>query len=471
MTQSGGRLPRLLSWWLSAFLSVVLVVALLPDQGAVASVKSTVKAADNDVAKADDSDADGDLDRPDGVSASITARLAKMPVEDLSKRTETNRTMVNPDGTLTDEVFGTAVRVRRGDVWVDVDYDLVERDGGSFAPKAASQDVVVGGGGSNEAARIAFDDGASLAVEWPGDLPVPSIQGGVATYRVSETMDVLVSITGNGVATRIRLNEAPGAGDRVFALGLKAKNLNVKKTDAGGLSVTDGDGKTMGTTSTLVAWDAKRDAAGDPIVVVPVEADLQRIAGRGNDGGYGLKLGVPEGFLDDPETEYPVIIDPDISAVAHWRDTWVRSSVSTPQGGSAYLVLGRSSSSSSVNPGLVYSQWQNAQLAGKTIIKAEMGLYQYHSGTCAARSMYVQPLTSDFTEASTVYSNRPSFSSTTGDTESITVNRGGSGCAAGDGFTTVDIKHMVQKWAKGPTNSGYTNHGLQVNVPRPVRLM
>lgn len=73
-----------------------------------------------------DSDGDGDLDRPDTVSASSTARALKKRVEDLSKRTETTRTFANADGSFTDEQFGGVVRVQSDDdgTWKNVDYNL-----------------------------------------------------------------------------------------------------------------------------------------------------------------------------------------------------------------------------------------------------------------------------------------------------------------------------------------------------------
>lgn len=101
----------------------------------------------------------------------IAARLSDQRVEDLSQRTESERTFANPDGTLTTEQFGDAVRIERDGEWVDVDYDLVQNADGSWSPKAAPVDVVIDGGGKKEAARVTFDEGESLAVTWPTRRP------------------------------------------------------------------------------------------------------------------------------------------------------------------------------------------------------------------------------------------------------------------------------------------------------------
>lgn len=92
-------------------------------------------------------------------------------------------------------------------------------------PRAAPADVSVGGGGSTEAARVDFVGDQSLSLTWGQKLPTPTIDGGVAAYKLSAATDLLVATTGNGVSTRIRLNEAPAADDPVYSLGLRADSL------------------------------------------------------------------------------------------------------------------------------------------------------------------------------------------------------------------------------------------------------
>lgn len=461
VTRAGFKVPRLLFMLIAGFVGAVLTITMVPG-GAIAADDPSGSSSDPAPADKADSDGDGDADRPDAVSAAVTARLLKKPVEDLSKRTETTRTMANPDGTLSDEDYGTAVRVKgENGSWDDVDYDLEEQADGSYAPKVAAEDVTVGNGQTKEAARIAFDDGTSLAVSWPEALPEPTIKGGVATYKLSDATDLLVVVTGNGVATRIRLNQQPAADDPAFTLGLRADDLDVKETSAGGLKVTDEDGKQVGTTSTMTAWDAQLDESGDPVNVVPVDSVLSEGSSTGDVTKHELELTAPQDFLADPETQYPVIIDPDINAVSHIRDTWVRSGTTSVQGSSYRLLLGRIGGDSNTNPAIAYEQWSNSQLSGKKILKATMGLYQYDAGSCSSRSVSVHPLTSGFTEASTVYTNRPSWSTSTGDSVSFTTNRARTGCTVGNGYVEANITNMVDAWAKGT----YTNYGLQMNVP------
>jgi len=300
------------------------------------------------------------------------------PVEVMSERTETSQTFENPDGTTTLKEYAAPVCLRQDGEWVDVDYTLVEQSDGSYAPKAAPEDVRVSGGETKEAARVDFGDDQSMSVSWPQELPKPSIDGGVATYKISEATDLLVAVTGSGIATRIRLNEQPSADDPVYRLGLQTDGADLKQTAQGGLAVTDDEtNKAIGSTSTLVAWDSKTDRAGEPAEIVPVDAELDQTSSAGDVSKHTLDLTAPDGYLADPDTEYPVIIDPDLNAVTHIRDTWVRSGTTENQGASYRLLVGRLGGSENTNPIQAYTQWSNTQIAGKPIISAEMGLFQY----------------------------------------------------------------------------------------------
>lgn len=87
------------------------------------------------------------MERPDRVSAALTARVQGSRVEAMSERTETSSLFANPDGTFTAEVAGGPIRVRDGDGWLPVDTTLVQADGG-WSPKASSGGLELGAAGS-----------------------------------------------------------------------------------------------------------------------------------------------------------------------------------------------------------------------------------------------------------------------------------------------------------------------------------
>ena len=395
VTRHGLSLSRPFLIFLALFVSWVLTVTMVPGDAFGVSnedkpAAEPAKAAD---AEPGDTDGDGTLDRPDTVSAALSARLWKKPVEDMSQRTEVSSTIANPDGTFTHREYASPVRVEdEAGVWQKVDYDLEMQDDGSYAPKVAPVDVTVSGGGNREAAGVGFGDDQSLVVTVTDNLPKPTIDGGVATYKLSETTDLLVVTTGGGVATRLRLNERPAADDSVFSFGLKADSLSVKEQSPSVLTVTDDSGKGVGSSAQLKAWDAHTDAAGDPTNVVALDATLKPVGTSGDVTTQALSLSTPEGFLSDPGTKYPVIIDPDINAVSFSEDTWIRDPDSTFYGDDYRLMVG--SIHGVPNPNQTYSmlRWTNTQLVGKDITKATMGLYEYDANSCDPKQMNIDPL-------------------------------------------------------------------------------
>lgn len=88
---------------------------------------------------------------------------------------------------------------------------------------------------------------------------------------------------------RLRLNEEPADDDPVFTFGIRADDLNLKES-GGGLKATDDHGDKVGGTSTLVAWDADLDAAGEPVDVVPLDATLTDVSSKGDITNHELEL-------------------------------------------------------------------------------------------------------------------------------------------------------------------------------------
>ncbi len=143
LSVAGVAMPRWVWWLFAVVLSVALCFASeMPVARAETAGPSPSESAAAGVAAAD-SDGDGTPDRPDLVSASVTARVLGAAVEDLSQRSETVRVLVNPDGTSMQEAHAAPVWVRDAEgVWVEVDYTLVPREGG-YAPKASPSSVVI----------------------------------------------------------------------------------------------------------------------------------------------------------------------------------------------------------------------------------------------------------------------------------------------------------------------------------------
>lgn len=395
------------------------------------------------------------LERPDGFSAMAQARVLNAPVEDVSQRTQSARTFANPDGSWTTEDVGTAVRVQREGQWLDVDLRLEQGADGTWAPRVAPVDVVVAGGG-DEAGRVTFEDGSSIAVAWPnGDLPEPVVHDGTATFAVSETTDLLIVTSSSGLKAWLRVNEPPTEADPTFSLELRSQGVDLVEAH-GGLAIRGDDGELVGSASQLVAWDSRVDAAGDVLKTVVLDAELSKGVELRGERSQELVLATPEGFWEDPELQFPVIIDPDISFVTKHRDTWVRQGVTATKGKDERLLVGATGGG---NEARALLKWQEAQFAGTTIVDASMTLYQYYADSCTKSiTTEVRKLAAGFTEASTVWSNKPGMD---GLVTTFAQNRGADHCTNDNGPVTVPLKNLVTGWAAGTI----TNYGIVLKPP------
>lgn len=436
---------------LRLFTMVILALGLMGSLAVAipASAEDTESPSPPKTAAPIDSDDDGTLDALTTAAAAAGAASEDEPVEDLSQKTETATVLANPDGTLTAKEYATPVRIKRGGDWVDVDYTLVEKADGSWAPKASPVDVSIAGGAAKEAARVEFSNDESLAVTWPTNLPDPTVRGGVATYKLSDATDLVVSTTSTGVNTRIRLNQEPAADDPVFRLGLRAEGVDVDQTNAGGLEVSGDDGKLIAKTSNLVAWDSSTDYAGDPANIVQLDATLDETSTSGDVTQHTLDLTTPDGFLTDSDTLYPVTIDPDIS-MNKVRDTWTRSGDTANHGAENRLIVGKvdPSITNYSTPARSYLKFYNGTIESNPnidVVSAEVGLWQYYGYSCTDRRMYAYPVGEAWNDTITYANVPPTVSG--GYSTYVDANRGATGC--GDGWTTLNVTNMAKAWASG----------------------
>lgn len=118
----------------------------------------------------------------EGQRALDAARESGERVEVTGERTERTTVFANPDGaTFTLEESAVPVRVRAsGGGWQAPDATLVKRADGSVGPKGAAVEMAFSGGGDDAPLARIEDEGRSLALDWPGGLPAPRLEGSSA---------------------------------------------------------------------------------------------------------------------------------------------------------------------------------------------------------------------------------------------------------------------------------------------------
>jgi hypothetical protein len=252
-----------------------------------------------------------------GAEALAVARRQGTDVVVNKLTSEMRLVKAHPDGTMSAELAVRPVRVPRGDRWVDIDPGLVRRGDGSVGPRTAAIDVAFSGGGRQPLVRLGVA-GGSVALSWPGELPVPELAGSVATYRdVLPGVDLRLRADGTGYVKHLVVRTAEAAKNpalKRIRFGLATRGLALTVTKSGGTEVRDQAGTVVMTGPAAVMWDnaaSDVDSPGEASTVAPVKV----LAGKGS-----LVLVPDVKLLKGPATRFPLVIDPSEHTAArhHW---------------------------------------------------------------------------------------------------------------------------------------------------------
>ncbi|GAA2000183.1 LamG domain-containing protein [Nocardiopsis rhodophaea] len=250
-------------------------------------------------------------------SASAKAAATGERVEIPALTDERSRVFAEPDGSFTLEQSAVPERVRTAEGWTPVDTTLATTGSGMVRPKASSAEVEFSGGGDAPMARVGLGSKA-VELDWPGELPAPTLEEDRATYAdVLPDVDLVLTAGTDGfsqvlvVKTR-KAAQNPDLAELELALG--TEGVRMRADAAGNLdALGDKGGESVFTASAPAMWDsagqdvpeqekASRPAAGARTALVRAEVEPASI-----------KLVPDAAMLDDPETEFPVFIDPSVS--------------------------------------------------------------------------------------------------------------------------------------------------------------
>ncbi|MDQ2836143.1 MAG: DNRLRE domain-containing protein [Actinomycetota bacterium] len=260
----------------------------------------------------------------------------------------------NPDGTKTARLESQPIRVRKAGRLVDIDATLALGSDGYLRPKATAATVRLTDGSAKHPAvsstparnshitqgflthaqaetdavvtplaTMTFGTG-SLSYGWYGPLPEPSVAGSSATYaEVLPGIDLRVSVSDDGFEILLVLKSAAAVSELTsIDFPVTITDLAVATDPAGNTTLADADGNQVGVGPAPFLWDSSVDEqSGDPRTASATsqwDAD-----GLPADGTHQTvqHLLLPQSFLADPATRYPVTLDPT------WQDkTYPQSS-------------------------------------------------------------------------------------------------------------------------------------------------
>lgn len=442
------RLPVRSALYASVVLSVAVAGAAIPAvEAAAAPAKppAATKAVEQ---------------RPDAVSAMLTARSQGKRVEDVSARTATSRTWANPDGTWTQDSHVGVQRFRGADgKWVEVDLDLAKSAEG-VAPRSHPLGLQLPGKGRGQWVSVDEGKGRTVRMGFPQNLTEPTVTGTRATYPAIEPgVDMVIEVLRTGFEQFFVLNERPASGAAVsWDLPLQTKGLTARPAADGGVEFADSKSNVISRIPAAYAWDAQVDKITDEHTnISPVTLKVA----QKSPGQAVLTVTPDPAWLAAESTQFPVTIDPTYAAATRTTtfDTYVHEGYSTGQSASTELKLGYDGAGHLARS---FLEFQLGTLKGKTITAASLKLHATHSWSCTAKYWETWSVTGDAT-TSTVWSNQPEW---TVKQHSANQTKGYSS-ACPDGEVSISALNLVRNWSasSATTNRLGIRAGFEGNDP------
>jgi RHS repeat-associated protein len=429
-------------------ISVVICVAL------AATMAPAMAASGRPAAFASDASTQAKVgERPDRVSAMVTAQAQKSRVEDLSARTPTTATYANPDGTWTTESYSGVVRSKvDADTWVPVDPSVEKEDGG-YAPKATPFDAQFSDGGDKTIGSATTPSDATITVGWPTKLPAPQVDGNQLTYTdAAAGSDLVVTSYGDGFDYSVVLDHAPAADAPALEYRIPLSfggATPVIKAD-GSIVVKDAKNR-VATMSAPVMWDSSQPGDDGQVARQPVTASVE---GTGDTRTLVLKPDMD--YLRDPARTFPVTMDPNVTLNAA-SDTWAGSLLSqSGQSASPELQVGSNNLGIQKTRSFLYFDFtQMPAMAPSVLTHAEVQLSDFVTGACTGTAVRMSRITGPWSPTGLTWSNQPAVTATGSSTS--TGSFGASACPA-EGTVAFDATNIVSYWS---ANAG-TNYGVQL---------
>ncbi|MFJ6742646.1 DNRLRE domain-containing protein [Streptomyces sp. NPDC091279] len=401
-------------------------------------------------------------------SARVAARLSGQRVEALSERTETSTTWANKDGSLTTELAAGPVRFKdeaTGD-WRDVDADLVALDDGSVAAKAHPVGLRMAGrtgtpATSLKAARAAkatdlvtLGEGErQITLQWKGGLPKPQLDGPRAEYvNAVPGADVVVEATRTGFEQFVEIKRRPSEAGYTYTLPLKAKGLKAKQLADGSVEFTDRKNKKRAVMPAPVMWDASVDArSGEHTRQARVGLKVVR------KGSFVDLVVTPDAeFLADPQTTYPVTVDPSTSALSNVFDTYVQQGETVDWSADTELDLGNpgtTNANGTPRTARSFISWNTAPVQDALVLDATLSLWNFHAGNTDCKPYPWEVWSTGAASTSSRWTAQPAW---TAKKATSTRTTGNAGCTTQpDGWIDADVTDLVQEWASAKVTRGH----------------
>ncbi|MGO4255361.1 hypothetical protein [Marmoricola sp. RAF53] len=375
--------------------------------------------------------------------------------------TDSSQTFQNPDGTVTTELDSGPVRFQESDGdWTKIDTSLVERDG-RWVPKAAPIEISFSPGGDQEFVQVERNGGDSVSLGWVDELPEPTVDGATLTYRNAvDGGDLVVTALPNGFSHSIVLRDRPEAGTPLeIPIPVALDGTRIAEATDGALRISSSEDEALRAPAPRM-WDADLGADGLPASTEPVEVSVERSGSSAT-----LTLEPDAGFLEDPDTAFPVTVDPTYTTVdpTDNGDTFIDNGSFTE--GTAtwgWDTLRSGTQNSGATVARTYLDFPTIDLANKALVSATLKARVVGSPSCtngttvASRITSAWHLSTDTNDSGRLrWAKQPTID-TSYEPQYWLPHGGpaGSACAA-HGWATWNVLPSVTAWQSGGPASQY----------------
>jgi hypothetical protein len=421
----------------------VVASALLVQLLGAAGVQAVGASAANSSAATTDVNAS---DLSPEAAASQKAASSGSPVEVSAETTPTQLVTAEPDGTFTVDLDPVPVRAKGASGWVPVDTDLEATPSGKVVPKAAAADITFSGGGSRDPLASITQDGKTYSVGSPWTLPAPTLSGATATYQnVMPGTDLVVQATPDGFSENLVVKSrdaAQATGLSSIRFPVSVDGVSAHDTHSGGAAFVDGQGRPVFTTGTALMYDSS--AAPTPASVASSTVASPASYATASQASYAvtspalmtaaadekalngptpgarstamdvtvsddaLTLKPKRSFLDDSDTTYPVVLDPQTTSasLSGWTTVWTSSPSTSFWKTSHALGVGYDAWVDNKKARSFY-QFDTHTLGGKKILSATFQALEVWSANCTAKE--VQLWRTGSISSSTTWSKQPKW--------------------------------------------------------------
>ncbi|NUK10469.1 Teneurin-1 [Streptomyces lunaelactis] len=391
-----------------------------------------------------------------GTAKSFNAETSE---RDAKKSTATSDYYVNADRSTTVRHFPGRTNFKGDDgTWKPIDTRLVEDKDGRLQERSNSLDVEFAPNAADQQlASVDFGSGRSLGYALRGAAKAePSVAAnGTATYAgVLPHTDVQLVPLAEGFKENLVLHSADAANSWTFPLDVKG--LTPRIADDGDVEFTDADGKVTATIPHAFMEDSKVDPrSGDAAQSRAVSYELTTV-----DGEPALRMTADRAWLDDPERDYPVTVDPTVTAS---NSTYTQNTISGDHSTENQIKVGSYDSGTNKTNSFLQFSSLGTTLNGQKVSAATLNVYALWSATCVAQDFSVHPVTQSWTPSGVTAYPGPAYGAAIG---SATPAPGAS-CSNSDGGTDVGVKMPVSLSTSWFTQvaTGGANYGLALTAP------